>query len=148
MLLVNMTLYTAEVERGFIAQNLNGSHKEVVKGLTDLIVTVQDASMAKDIRMKSMCLITMDAHSRDIIQNLIDASVIDVNDFLWQSQLKSYWDPDQQDFRLKIADAAFWYGYEYLGNGARLVVTPLTDRIYVTATQALHLKMGCAPSTN
>jgi dynein heavy chain len=48
--------------------------------------------------------------------------------------MKSYWDPSCDDFALKIADASFYYGYEYLGNGPRLVVTPLTDRIYVTAT--------------
>jgi len=56
------------------------------------------------------------------------------DEFQWQSQLKSYWDADRNDFRLNACDAAIAYGYEYLGNGPRLVVTPLTDRIYVTAT--------------
>ena len=93
-----------------------------------------------------MCLITMDTHSRDVIDRLMRENVKKMDAFQWQSQLKFYWDASKGDARIKIADAAFWYSYEYLGNGPRLVVTPLTDRIYVTATQALHLCMGCAPA--
>lgn len=40
----------------------------------------------------------------------------------------------------------FEYGYEYMGLNGRLVITPLTDRIYLTITQSLTMKMGCAPS--
>ena len=98
------------------------------------------------MRQKIMCMITMDAHSRDIIEKLRDQGVTSVDDFQWQSQLKCYWDGFVGDYVFKIADAVLAYGYEYLGNGPRLVITPLTDRIYVTATQALHLKMGCAPA--
>lgn len=119
--------------------------KVVIANLTALIKLVQ-GELDSPTRKKVMCMITMETHNRDIIDKLVTEKVRKADDFQWQSQLKFYFDEKKEVFYTRIADAKLMYGYEYLGNGARLVVTPLTDRIYVTATQALHLKMGCAPA--
>jgi len=149
-LLINLISWVQNVEGAFSQlktdkNSLQKAYDKQVEILTSLIKMVQ-GDLDKPLRQKIMCMITMDTHSRDIIEKLIKENVQNHDEFQWQSQLKASWDNGKSDCRLNIADAQFWYGYEYLGNGPRLVVTPLTDRIYVTATQALHLKMGCAPA--
>ena len=149
-LLINMCNWSRNVEAGFNGLKTNPKAmekalEEQIDGLSALIKMVQ-GDLDRPLRQKIMCLITIDAHSRDIIDKLIVEKSTSADDFQWQAQLKVYFDTEKSDFYFRIADAKLWYGYEYLGNGPRLVVTPLTDRIYVTATQALHLKMGCAPA--
>lgn len=42
------------------------------------------------------------------------------------SLYRYYWAKD--DLYIRVVNAEFLYGYEYLGNSGRLVITPLTDR--------------------
>ncbi|OEH75838.1 hypothetical protein cyc_03719 [Cyclospora cayetanensis] len=149
-LLVNTATWVAHIEDAFASMQENPGSLEAcmerhVSELRSSITLVQ-GTLTPAIRQKLMCVITIDTHGRDVIQRLLAEKASSVDCFQWQSQLKYFWDAENQEVVVRITDASFGYGYEYLGNGPRLVVTPLTDRIYVTATQALHLAMGCAPA--
>ncbi|KAG1670781.1 hypothetical protein FOA52_014009, partial [Chlamydomonas sp. UWO 241] len=89
-------------------------------------------------------LITIDVHARDILMDLLARKTSDVNEFEWQMQLRYSFEND--DVYVRQVNARFLYAYEYLGAQSRLVVTPMTDRCYLTLTGALHLKLGGAPA--
>ena len=115
--------------------------------------------------MKVINIITIDVHGRDCVDDFVIKKVQDSESFQWLKQLKFYYDNKDQDMHtrqnlrypwekdkskkkcvIKIVDWFRFYTYEYVGNAMRLVITPLTDRCYVTLTQALNLTLGGAPA--
>ncbi|XP_074979886.1 dynein axonemal heavy chain 2 isoform X4 [Caretta caretta] len=102
-------------------------------------------NLTKIMRLKIVALVTVEIHARDVIEKLYKTSLMDVTSFEWLSQLRLYWDKDLDDCVIRQTNTQFPYGYEYLGNSGRLVITPLTDRCYITLTTALHLHRGGSP---
>ncbi|KFH11906.1 putative dynein heavy chain 2 [Toxoplasma gondii VAND] len=88
-------------------------------------------------------LIVIDVHAKDVVEKLAEAKVESISFFEWISQLRYYW---RDDCWVRCVQTDFPYGYEYLGNTFRLVITPLTDMCYMTLLGAQQLNLGGAPA--
>lgn len=88
-------------------------------------------------------------HKRTVTRRLLANNVTSNKSFEWLCEMRFYFDPRQsevlQQLTIHMANARFFYGFEYLGVQDRLVQTPLTDRCYLTMTQALESRLGGSP---
>jgi dynein heavy chain len=146
---VSQILWT-EMTSYYIGRMIETKNTSLSEQLEDIIEQLKEQTLLirgklDPIKRKILIsLITVDVHNRDIITSLDEQRVDTVDDFEWQKQLRYSMVEDL--CIVKQINATLHYGYEYMGAASRLVITPLTDRCWITITGALHIKLGAAPA--
>jgi len=149
VLVVSGIFWTQGVTKALHSQRIAAFEGDCTEKLTHIVDLVRgDLTNLQRITLGS--LVVMDVHARDVVTRLVERKVDSESDFEWQAQLRSYWEEDMESNRgstinMRMMNATIRYGYEYLGNSACLVITPLTDRCYRTLMGAIHLTLGGAP---
>ncbi|KAF4320280.1 hypothetical protein JM18_005063 [Phytophthora kernoviae] len=137
--------WTREMEEEMMASGSDGVKHMMERQLAQLADMVQmvRGHLDKLARVSVGALAVIDVHARDVTMRLVNNEVSSKDDFMWSSQLRYYW---EDDLFADMVSARRPYGYEYLGNSFRLVITPLTDKCYMTLMAALQMTLGGAPA--
>jgi dynein heavy chain 1 len=126
-----------------------GSVLQVLEWKLEVMATTVLEELPPDHRKKFEQCITELVRQRDIVRSLIDEKVSAPSDFRWLYHLRYHYNPSAdkltEKLTVSLSNSNSYYGFEYLGIGERLVQTPLTDRCFLTLTQALHFRMGGSP---
>ncbi|KAG2382014.1 hypothetical protein C9374_005806 [Naegleria lovaniensis] len=143
-------IWTIQCETALMAAKsdkraMNESLKKI-DGILSELTTLTTRELTPLERTKIETLITIQVHQKDVFAELVKDKVKELSNFDWQKQARFYWKPDQDTCIVSIADIDQEYCFEYLGCKERLVITPLTDRCYLTLAQAIGLKLGGAPA--
>ena len=130
------------------SKSLLSYYEHLVEQISDLM-KLNMAPLNSGDRLRVASLIIIDTHNRDVAFHLDTHSVQNSSDFLWQCKLRPYYSGSNaakpllsSSVSFRLCEIKMEYGFEYVGHSNRLVVTPLTDRVYMSIFQALGSRSG------
>eukprot|EP00756_Hemistasia_phaeocysticola_P023814 Hpha_TRINITY_DN15915_c5_g14::TRINITY_DN15915_c5_g14_i1::g.73298::m.73298/K10408/DNAH; dynein heavy chain, axonemal len=156
VLLGLQVLWTADCEQ---ALSLQKSEKGVMlakvkkaRGIQENLVNItRFPDLNARMRTCVEALITVQIHNSDVLHILSGGGrgkmrIRSPGDFEWLKQMRFYWRVESGSCSGSVTDIDFSYAFEYVGCVERLVVTDLTDRIYISCAQAMGMGYGGAPT--
>ena len=120
---------------------LDGLKRELLGKLKEYTSYETDVELLS-LKMKALVMDLI--HHIDVVDQQLAANTSNVNDWAWRKQLRYYFS-EQQTVKMRMVASEFSYTYEYQGNAGKLVHTPLTDKCYLTLTQAMFMGYGGNP---
>uniref|UniRef100_A0A7M5UV62 Cytoplasmic dynein 2 heavy chain 1 n=1 Tax=Clytia hemisphaerica TaxID=252671 RepID=A0A7M5UV62_9CNID len=144
--LAEYVLFTERCENAIDTGKLHSFKKELesqLEGYTSAEISGEGVE-AKVLELKLKALILDLIHFIDVIDQLQKENIRSTNDWIWQKQLRFKMSKKGECY-MTMVDADFEYTYEYQGNAAKLVHTPLTDKCYLTLTQGMKMGLGGNP---
>ncbi|KAM6946318.1 LOW QUALITY PROTEIN: cytoplasmic dynein 2 heavy chain 1 [Aplochiton taeniatus] len=142
--------FTEDVEKALRQQSLQQLELELTAKLehyTTVDTSAEDTANTESsvLQLKLKALILDVIHNISVVKRLGEAGVGGPEAWAWQKQLRFYLSPQDHHCLVHMVDACFSYTYEYQGNAAKLVHTPLTDKCYLTLSQAMKMGLGGNP---
>ena len=120
---------------------LDALKKELLGKLKEYTSYETDVELLS-LKMKALVMDLI--HHIDVVDQQLAANTTSATDWAWRKQLRYYFS-EQQTVKMRMVSAEFAYTYEYQGNAGKLVHTPLTDKCYLTLTQAMFMGYGGNP---
>lgn len=157
VVLAAQTTWTQSVDKALttVSESTDGNQEPLLHSIElverNLNILADAVLLDLNIIKRRKCehLVTELVHQRDVTRQLANDNVSSPKDFNWLYQMRYYFNHSVENplhrLSIQMANAQFYYGYEYLGVVDRLVQTPLTDRCYLTLTQALEQRLGGSP---
>jgi dynein heavy chain len=142
--------WTAEVETAINTKTLE-EYANALNIQLNKLIKIERKGLSKNHLITIEALIVIDVHAQDIVaEKLVKQKIDKLDRYEWISQLRYYWmakeNEKEDNCWVNCIQTEYPYGYEYLGNSNRLVITPLTDKCYITLMGALNLNIGGAPA--
>jgi dynein heavy chain len=117
-------------------KDLLQENKDFIQMLGDLILQETSCERTKVYAN----LVLSQGYFSTILEDAVKNEVTTLDDFSWLSRMRYYTEGDRIEIKMMYTKVT--YGYEYLQQFTKLVMTPLTERCYQILLMALDLHQG------